>query len=84
MGIACGLTDDIERSALALCDLADMIQMLFLDEQAHTLLTLIGNDFLRRKCRIADGQLGHIDETATLLNEFAEAVDMSGRAVVVN
>ena len=46
VGIAGGLTDHIQRGTLALGNLAYMLDMLFVDEQAHALLTLVGNDFL--------------------------------------
>ena len=46
VGIAGGLTDHIQRGTLTLGNLAYMLDMLFVDEQAHALLTLVGNDFL--------------------------------------
>ena len=46
MGIASGLTNHIQRGTLALCNLTDMFDMLFVDEQAHTFLTLVGDDLL--------------------------------------
>ena len=46
VGVACGLADHIQRSTLTLGDLADMFDMLLVDEQAHSLLTLVGDDLL--------------------------------------
>ena len=51
--------------------------MLLVDEQTHTLLTLVGDDLLARKRLIADGQLGHIDLTTTLLNELRQTVQVT-------
>ena len=46
MGITGGLTDYIHRGTLTLCDLLYMLNMFLVDEQAHALLTLIGDDLL--------------------------------------
>ena len=46
VGIAGGLADHIQRGTLTLGNLAHMLDMLFVNEQAHALLTLVGNDFL--------------------------------------
>ena len=84
VSIARGLADHIERRTLALGNGADMVEVFFLDEQAHALLALVGDDLLAGERRVADGQFGHIDEAATLLHQLAEAVDMTCRAVVVD
>ena len=41
------LTHHIQWSTLTLSNLAHMLNVLFLNEQAHALLTFVGNDFLR-------------------------------------
>ena len=46
VGIASGLTDDIQRSTLTLSNLPHMFDMLLVDKQAHTFLTLVGDDLL--------------------------------------
>ena len=46
VGIASGLTNDIQRSTLALSNLTYMFDMLLVDEQTHTLLTLVGDNLL--------------------------------------
>ena len=46
VSIACGLSDYIQRSTLALGNLTYMFDVLLVDEQTHTLLTLVGNDLL--------------------------------------
>ena len=46
--IACCLTYHIQWSTLALGNLTYMVDVLLVDKQAHTLLTLVGNDFLCR------------------------------------
>ena len=84
MGITGGLTDHIERSTLTLGNLAHMVDMFFLNEQSHTLLALVGDDFLRREGLVADRQLGHVDRTTTFLNQLRQAVHMTGRTMVVD
>ena len=84
MRVAGGLADHIHRCTLTLGYGTDVVEMLFLNEQSHTLLTLVGNDFFCRKSGVADGQFGHVYETATLFDEFREAIDVAGRAVVVD
>ena len=61
-----------------------MVDVLLVDEQAHALLTLVGDDFLRRKCLVADRQLSHVDFAAALLNKLRETVEVTCRAVVVD
>ena len=54
MGVAGGLAHHIQRGALALGYLAHMLDMLLVDEQAHTFLTLIGDDLLGGECLVAN------------------------------
>ena len=70
VGVASGLADDIERGTLALGNAAHVVNVLLVDEQAHALLTLVSNDFLRREGLVADGQFGHVDAAAALLNQL--------------
>ena len=44
-----------------------MLECLFADEESHALLRLVGNDFFGREGGVTDGQLVHLDESATLL-----------------
>ena len=41
-----GATDDVHRSALTLSDTGDALYSVALDQKAHTLLTLVADDFL--------------------------------------
>ena len=82
--IAGCLTNNIHRSALALCNLLNVLYVLFLNKQAHAFLTLIGDNLLRRKSLVADRKLGHVNLTTALLDEFRQTVNVSGRTVVVN
>ena len=82
--IARGLAHHIHRGALTLRNLCNMFDMLLVNEQAHALLALVGNYFLGREGLVADRKLGHVDLSATLFHKFGEAVDVAGRAVVVN
>ena len=82
--VACGFTHHIHWSALTLGNLADMFQCFFLDEQAHALLALVGDNFLRRKGFITNRQLTHIYQTTTIFHQFAEAVNMTCCSVIVD
>ena len=84
VSIACGLTDNIQRSTLALGNLTYMVYVLFVDKQTHTLLALVGNDFLCRQGGVANGQLGHVNVAATFLNQLRQTVNVSGTSVVVD
>ena len=77
MGIARRLTHHIQRRTLTLCNLADMLDMLLVDQQSHALLALVSNDLLARERLVADGQLGHVNLTATLLNELRQTVQVT-------
>ena len=84
VGIARGLAHHVERSSLALGNAADVFDMLLVDEQAHAFLAFVGDDFLGRECRVADGQLGHVNKAAAFLHQLGEAVHVACRSVVVN
>ena len=84
MGIASSLTNDIQRSTLALSNLTYMFYMFLVDEQSHTLLTLIGDYLFSRKGLVTDRQLGHINLAAALLNKLRQAIEVTSRSVVVD
>ena len=68
--IARGLADYIHRGTLALCYLAHVLNVFLVDEQAHTLLALVGNNLFRRERLVADRQLCHVNLAAALLYQF--------------
>ncbi len=70
MCVASGLANNIERCALALCNLADTLHMFILYEQAHALLTLVGYDFLSRQSLVANWQLCHVYLATTVFHKF--------------
>ena len=84
MGVAGGLADNVQRSALALGDLTHVVDMFLLYEQAHALLALVGDDLFRREGLVADGQFGHVNQSATFFHQLREAVHVPGRTVVVD
>ena len=84
VSVAGGFAYHVHRGALALGNLAYVLQVFFLDEQTHAFLALVGNDFLGREGGVADGQFAHVDESAAFLNQLGEAVDVTGRTVVVD
>ena len=79
-----GFAHHIEGRTFALGNAAHVVDVLFLNEEAHALLTLVGDDFLGRKRRIAHGQAAHVDGAAALFDEFGQTVDVTGRTVVVD
>ena len=83
-GVAGGFADDIERSTLTLGDAAHVVDVFLANEESHAFLAFVGDDFLGGKRRVADGQGTHVNLTATLFHEFAEAVHVAGGAVVVD
>ena len=84
MGIASGLAHHVHRRTLTLGNTTHMLNVLLVDEQTHAFLTLVGDDLLRRQGLVADGQLGHIDLAATLLDQLGETVQVACRTVVVD
>ena len=84
MCVASGFAYYIQRSTLALCDAAYVVDVLLVDEQAHTLLALVGDDFLSRESLVADRQFGHVNLATVLLYELRETVEVTSRTVVVD
>ena len=82
--IARGFAHHIEGRTFALGNAAHVVDVLFLNEEAHALLALVGDDFFGRKRRIAHGQATHVDGAAALFDEFGQTVDVTGRTVVVD
>ena len=83
MGVARCFTYYIQRSTLALCNTAYVVDVLLVDEQAHTLLALVGDNLLSRESLVADRQFGHVNLATALLYELREAVEVTSRTVVV-
>ena len=84
VGVAGGLADHIQRGTLALGNAAHMLDVLLVDEQSHALLALVGNDLLGAQRLVANGQLTHVNLTATLLHQLGETVQVSCRTMVVD
>ena len=78
MGVTGGIAHHVQGSALTLGNLPDMFDMLLIDEQTHTLLTLVGDNLFGRKGLVANGQLGHVDATAAVFHQFGETVQVTG------
>ena len=75
---------DIHRSPFPLSHPANTVHILFLHQQAHTLLALVPDNFLSRQRRVANRELAHIDMSAGRLHQLREAVQVSARSMVVN
>ena len=82
--VACCLAHGVHGGTFALGNTAHMLYGFLVNEQTHALLALVGNDFLGRECLVADGQLVHVDNAATLLDKFAQTVHVSCRTMVVD
>ena len=70
VSIASTFTYNIHRSTLTFSNLTHMFDVFFLNEETHTLLAFVGNDFLCRKCLVANGEVLHIDNTTTFFHQF--------------
>ena len=53
--VACGLAHNVEWSTLAVGDLADMVDVFFLNHHTHALLRLIADNLLERERGVANG-----------------------------
>ena len=84
VSVARRLAHHIHRRPLAFGDLAHVFEVLLVDEQAHAFLRFVGNHFLGAQRRVADGQPVHVDAAAAVLHQFAQAVQMARRTMVVN
>ena len=84
MGIAGGLADDVKRGALPFGYLADVLDVLLVDEETHAFLAFVGDDFLSRKRRVADGKLRHVNEAAALFYQLGEAVDVACASMIMD
>ena len=70
VGIAGSFTNYIHRGALALSNLLHVLYVFFVYQQTHALLTLVGNNLLRRQRLVANGQFSHVYLATTLSHEF--------------
>ncbi len=84
VSVASSLAHHVHRSTLTVGNLLNLTDIFLVDEQAHALLTLVGDDFLGAQGLVADRQLRHVDFATALLNQLGEAVQVTGRTVVVN
>ena len=84
MCVAGSLADNIQRSTLALGNLAHVFDVFLVDEQSHALLALVGYYLLCRQRLVADRQFGHVDASTTFLNQLRQTVQMTCRSVVVD
>ena len=77
-------TYGVHRSTFTFCNLANMFDSLFVDEQAHTFLTFVGDDFLGTQSFVTDRKLVHVNQTTTFFHQFRQAVHVTCRTVVVD
>ena len=82
--VARGLADNIHRGALALGDTLHIGDVLGLDDEAHTLLTLVADNLLGRKGRVADREGIDVDAAAGGLDKLGEGVEMTAGTVVMD
>ncbi len=84
VGVAGSLAHHVERSAFAFGYLPNVVYVFLVYEQSHTFLALVGYYLLGRERRVADGQFGHVYESAAVFHQLAQAVHVSCAAVVVD
>ena len=82
--ILCGASYDIHRSTLTLGDACDALYIFALDEQAHTLLALVADDFLGGKGLVTDGEGAEVKVSACRLHKLGEAIEVTTCPVVVD
>ena len=82
--IARGLAHNIHWRALAVGNLLQVVYILVFQHQTHTLLTLVANNFLVRKSRVADRQFANVDNAACGFNQLRKAVQVATCTVVVD
>ena len=82
--VACSFSYHIHRSAFAFGNLAYVVDGLLVNQQAHTFLRFVGDDFLGRQGFVTDRQFVHVNQTTAFLYQLRQTVDMTGRTVVVD
>ena len=55
VSVTCCLAHNIHGCPFAVSYLAYMLEVLLVDQESHSLLALVGNDFLGRESLVADG-----------------------------
>ena len=78
VSIACSLTNYVHWSTLTVGNLLNLADILLVDEQAHALLALVGDDFLGAQSLVADRQLRHVDFATALFYQLRETVQVTG------
>ena len=78
VSIACSLTNHVHWSTLTVGNLLNLADILLVDEQAHALLALVGDDFLGAQSLVADRQLRHVDFATALFYQLRETVQVTG------
>ena len=84
VSIASSLTYHVHWSTLTVGNLLYLFNIFFVDEQAHTLLTLVGDDFLSAQSLVTDRQLSHVDFATALFYQLRETVQVTSRTMVVD
>ena len=75
--VASCFAHSIHRCALAVSNLLHVFDSAFVDEESHSLLRLVSDDFLSRESLVANRQLVHVYESAALLYKLRKTVDVS-------
>ena len=78
------LANHIIRCAFTFGCLADNLGILFVYKETHTFLRLVSDYFLVGKGRVADREVVDVHCAAALVDELAEAVEVTAGAVVVD
>ena len=82
--IARHLAHLVVRGTFALGGLFDDVLVFLVDQQTHTFLRLVADDFLVGQGRVANRQVVDINHATCVLDEFAKTVEVTACAVVVD
>lgn len=64
--IACCFSNNVHRRTFAVGNLLYMFDCFFINQQSHTFLRFVGNNFFCRQCFVADRKLVHVNQTTTI------------------
>lgn len=82
--VAGRFADYVERGAFAFRDAAQFPDVFFLHHESHAFLRFVADDLFGAERGVADRQLIHVDSAAGRFDQFAQAVQVAARAVVVD
>ena len=77
-------THNIHRRAFSVGDALEGFNVVLANDQTHSFLRFVADDFLGGKRRVANGQFIQINQTASFFHQFRETIQMSACTVVMD